>query len=115
MSPRIRSALLLILVFGAGGAFGAGVHASLPHPPRPVDPLTDLDLDASQRAHAKAILDKHRPELEATLKEVQPRIKAIQDDVETELRRDVLTEPQRKKLDVLKKTHLPPPLPPPPR
>jgi hypothetical protein len=115
MSPRLKSGLLLVLVFAAGGALGAGIHASLPHPPRPVDPLTDLDLDASQRARAKEILDRHRPELEAALKDVQPRIKAIQDDVEIELRRDVLTEPQRKKLDELKKTHLPPPLPPPPR
>ena len=75
-------------------------------PPRPSEPLPGLEelgLDRTQRATAKLILEKHRPELEAILAEVEPRLRPIRDTVESELRRDVLTDSQAKRLEELKK------------
>lgn len=105
MSSKVRAGLVLVLVFAAGALAGAG-GLRLAGPPRPpADPLPgleELDLDSAQRARARIVLDKYRPELEAVLAEVEPRLKPIRDKVETELKRDVLTEAQAKHLDELK-------------
>lgn len=112
MTAKARAAALLGLVFVAGAFAGAGALRLAGPPPQPAEPLPgleELDLDPSQRARAKAVLEKHRPELEAVLAEVEPRLRPVRDEVERELRRDVLTPAQAARLDALKASGRRPP------
>lgn len=113
MTPKATAALVLALVFGAGALVGVSaarfVGAPKP-PPEPLPGLDGLDLSPAQRARARAVIDAHRPELEAVLVDVEPRLKPIRDKVETELRRDVLTPEQGRRLDEIKRAS-PRPLP----
>ncbi|MCA9596003.1 MAG: periplasmic heavy metal sensor [Myxococcales bacterium] len=118
---RLMSALLLVGTFAAGTVTGAGIQRYFGRPPPPPHhprggppmfgplPLEQLDLSSEQQTKIRAIVEKHRPELEKILKESFPKVRAVNDEVEKELR-TVLTAEQQKKLDELKR-HRPPPPP----
>lgn len=122
---RLLTAALFVATFAAGTAFGAGLlvaiaprpphgfaHRPLPPPPAqgmgPL-PLGELGLSPAQDEQARAILDRHRPALEAILRESFPRVRAENERIENEIRA-ILTDEQRKKLDTLRAAR--PPRPP---
>lgn len=120
-SPRQVRLLTVVLLFGTfvlGAVAGAGLtvwtRLPPPHPPRPAPflpgPPGALKLTPEQEAKARAITDRYRPELEAVWRESMPKVKAINEKMEQELR-EVLTPEQRKTLDEMKAHRLPPPLP----
>jgi Spy/CpxP family protein refolding chaperone len=106
--PRTRRIAVLLLVgtFIAGALTGAGVLVLLGPPPPPpggpggLGPLTELDLTADQEAQARALHERHRPELEAIFKETQPKVRAVQLRIEAELR-ELLTPEQQRRLDAM--------------
>ena len=114
---HIWSGLIVLGVFLAGAAAGAGVMAALrrggprfppPHhdgwfPPH----LNELDLTEDQQKRAKVIFEKYHAVVEATVKETFPRVRAAQEQMERELRA-ILTDAQAKKLDEIQ-AHRPPP------
>jgi Spy/CpxP family protein refolding chaperone len=117
-SPRQVRLLTVLLLFGTfvlGAVAGAGLTrwTSLPppHSPRPAPflpgPPGALRLTPEQEAKARAITDRYRPELEAVWRESMPKVKAINEKMEQELR-EVLTPEQQKALDEMK-AHRPPP------
>jgi Spy/CpxP family protein refolding chaperone len=117
---HLVTALLLVAIFGAGVVTGAAVcrwtappHGEWkpPHGPPPGGPPMPpewraLDLTADQAAQARQIADRHRPELEAAIKDTFPKLRAIDEQMEKELRA-ILTPEQQKKLDEVK-AHRPP-------
>lgn len=122
---RLMSAVLLVATFAAGAVTGAGVHRwafnsqsspRLPPPPMSAPlPLHELDLTAEQRDKVHAVFERHRPELETILRDSFPRVRAVNEKIEAEVR-EVLTPEQRTKLDQLKArrpAHHGPPGPPP--
>jgi uncharacterized membrane protein len=116
---RLLTALLLLGTFLAGGAAGAGVMwlsrplvepCAPPPPPMPM-PFHRLGLSADQTKAVQAIMDRHRPQLEAILKEGFPKVRAIHEAIDREVR-PLLTDGQRRQLDELRARR--PPGPPPP-
>jgi len=92
---------LLIAVFVAGGAAGWGVAAWRdPHgrrggPDAMVSYLDDhLRLSDAQKDSVRAILARHRPEMEALWREVHPRFDSIRTVIRGEISGQ-LTAPQR--------------------
>jgi Spy/CpxP family protein refolding chaperone len=115
---RLLTALLLFGTFVFGTVAGAGLTlwtrgAPPPPPPRPAPflpgPPGALKLTPEQEAKARVITDHYRPELEAVWRESMPKVKAINEKMENELRA-VLTPEQQKALDEMK-AHRPPPPP----
>lgn len=118
-SPRrlhLWTALILVSVFAAGAATGAGLAWALRPQGRPGGPrlLTDgmppivaeLGLSPEQAARARAIFESHRAELEAAVQETFPRVRAVQDQVDREIRA-ILTPEQVARFDELR-TRRPP-------
>lgn len=117
---RLTTALLLVATFAAGTLSGAGLGRWLsyrpapPPPPPMMAPFEEVGLTAEQRHKTIAIMERHRPEFEATFRETFPKLRAINEQIEREVR-EVLTPEQRTKLDEVKKRrHDHPPGPPPP-
>lgn len=115
---RVLSAILLVATFAGGVVTGAGLHVwtrwprSAPPPPMPGPlPIEQLGLNEEQRKAAHEILERHRPELDAVLRETFPRFREINDRMAEELKA-VLTPEQRLQLDELRSRRHP--LPPPP-
>jgi Spy/CpxP family protein refolding chaperone len=120
---KSMSALVLVLVFAAGTLFGAGLMrwnrpGPPPHGPGPIDAMIhELDLDGDQIAALHEIERAHRPQLDAIMRETQPRVRdvlfSIEDDLRPKLRPD-----QIRKLEEWRARRPPlppgPPLPPPP-
>jgi Spy/CpxP family protein refolding chaperone len=114
---RLLTALLLFGTFLLGAVAGAGLsqwnRMPLPPPPRPAPflpgPPGALKLTPEQETKAREITERYRPELEAVLRENFPKVKAINEKMEKELR-EILTPEQRKLLDEMK-AHRPPPPP----
>jgi Spy/CpxP family protein refolding chaperone len=114
---RVLTALLLFGTFLLGAVAGAGLlqwnRMPPPHRGRPVPflpgPPGALNLTPAQETKAREITERYRPELEAVLRENFPKVKAINDKMERELR-EILTPEQRKVLDEMKAHR--PPLPP---
>jgi hypothetical protein len=114
---RLLTALLLFGTFILGAVSGAGLwqwnRMPRPHPPRPAPflpgPPGALKLTPDQETKAREITERYRPELEAVLRENFPRVQAINEKMEKELR-EILTAEQRKLLDEMK-SHRPPPPP----
>jgi len=109
---RLMTALLLLATFALGSVAGAGLtrwvladalRDGSGRPPHfgPL-PLRELDLSDQQRDKAWAILERHRSELDAVLRENFPRVKAINERIEDEVR-ELLTPEQRNRLDELKR------------
>jgi Spy/CpxP family protein refolding chaperone len=103
---HLWSGLIVLGTFLAGAAAGAGLVTWLRPPlfhqgPREgglPPPLTGLGLTPDQQQKAQAIMERHRPAMEAVLKESFPRLRALRDQVDQELK-TILTEPQARKLD----------------
>jgi hypothetical protein len=123
---RLLTAVLLVATFAAGTVAGAGLCRWLgpgrPPPPPPMVagiPLGELGLSEEQQHKALAIMERHRPELDAILRETFPKVRAINERMERELA-EVLTAEQRARLERMKSERPPPPPgppggPPPPR
>jgi hypothetical protein len=113
---RLLTALLLFGTFVLGTLAGVGLSKwirmppTLP-PPAPFlpGPPGALKLTPEQESKARAITERYRPQLEAIVREGFPRVKAINEKMEKELR-EILTAEQCKVLDELKARR--PPLPP---
>lgn len=121
---RFLTAGLLLGTFAAGAAFGAGLLVAMgprpppgthgfgagpPPPPGPL-PLGDLGLSPTQDQEARKILERHRPALEAILRDSFPRVRVENEAIEREIRL-ILTDAQRQRLDQIKAAR--PPRPPP--
>ena len=112
--PRVRAAVTLVATFLAGAATAAAVMIAI-GPPHPrgrglPPPLSELGLTPAQAAEAQRIIDANGPAVEEVLRDVRPRLREVQDRVELQIR-EILTEEQRRRLDVLKEHAPPPPLP----
>ena len=109
---RFLTAGLLLGTFTAGAAFGAGLLVAVgprpppgthgfgagpPPPPGPL-PLGDLGLSPAQDQEARKILERHRPALEAILRDSFPRVRVENEAIEREIRL-ILTDAQRQRLD----------------
>lgn len=107
-SRRVRGLVLLVAVFAAGLAAGVGVDRALQA--RSVlktrlttqmpEVLGRLGLTEEQRRAADSILERGAPRAEAAMREMVPRLSAIADSLDAELRR-ILTPAQRARLDSL--------------
>ena len=102
---RLTTALLLVATFAAGTLTGAGVCRLVtvrrpPPPPEMVAPFEEVGLSPEQRTKTYEIFEKHRGEFEAAVRETFPKVRAIHDQIEREVR-EVLTPEQRTKLDQL--------------
>jgi len=101
---RVLGVLLMIGVFAAGAVFGAGlIHQHQPGPPPPPPSPADrlihqLHLTPAQAKRLHELNEAHREELGRLMRETMPRIRAVLDSVENELRPD-LTDEQRALLD----------------
>jgi len=111
---RLLTALLLFATFVLGIVAGVGlsqwIRIGLP-PPRPPAPFLPgppgaLKLTPEQEAKAREITERYRPQLEAIVREGFPKVKAINEKMENELR-EILSPEQRKALDEIK-AHRPP-------
>ena len=120
---RLLTAGVLAATFALGAIAGGGIYRwvvadrllpadDLPHGPWP---LHQLDLSDDQRARVRDIFERHRPKLDALLRESFPRVRAIHEQIDEEIGA-VLTPEQRTRFDRLKESRpFPPPgLPPPP-
>ena len=107
-SRQLRGLALLLIVFAAGFAAGMAVdRAREPHSVLKTrlttampEILGRLGLTAAQRRAADSILERGTPRAEAALREMVPRLGAIADSLDAELR-EILTPAQRARLDSL--------------
>lgn len=103
---HLASGLVVLGVFLAGAVAGAGVLVALAPDPRPPGPpipayLAELGLSPEQQKVAVQSFEKHRGEIEAIFQEAFPRVRAINEQMESELRA-VLSPEQLKRLEELK-------------
>ena len=116
-SPRQIRLLTALLLFGtflfgavAGTGFSRWNHMP-PHLRRPSAPFLPgppgaLSLTPEQEAKAHEITERYRPQLEAILRANFPKVQALNEQMEKELR-ELLTPEQTKILDEMK-AHRPP-------
>src|SRR5512142_812328 len=91
---RLLTALLLFAMFLLGAATGAGFTRwlrpgrppHLPHAPFLPGRAEALHLTAEQQAKSKEITERYRPQLEAIWRESFPKVQAINEQMEKELR-----------------------------
>ena len=65
------------------------------------DMLDSLSLSSDQRRQVEAVLEKGRPQSEALMREMTPRLRSISDSADAEIRR-ILTPAQRERLDSMR-------------
>jgi len=110
---RVVTALVIVGVFVSGAVVGAGIYrwgssakpaAGMPHGQGAAVwlPLGELELTAEQESKVSAIMDHHRGELDAIVRESFPRVRAINQQIQQEVRQ-LLTPEQRQRWDELKK------------
>ena len=116
---HLRGLALLAVTFVAGLAAGMAVErvrvrTAMPFPEEDIfmvraelpPPLELLDLTPAQRRQVESLLERRRLQTEAIMREPMPRLRAITDSLQVELR-SVLTTEQQKKFN-----RLMPPFPP---
>ncbi len=111
---RLVTALVVLGTFLLGVAAGVGLTraSAPPRPPRPPAPFLPgppgaLHLSPEQETKAREITERYRPKLEAVWRESVPKLQALNEQMEEELR-ELLSPEQRKQLDEMK-AHRPPP------
>jgi len=111
---RLLTALLLFGTFLFGAVAGVGLshwnlrplHAPRPHAPFLPGPPGALNLTPAQEVKAHEITERYRPQLEAILRANFPKVQALNEQMENELR-SLLTPGQIKSLNEMK-AHRPP-------
>jgi Spy/CpxP family protein refolding chaperone len=109
---RVVTALVIAGVFVSGAVVGAGIYRwgssagpaeGAPHGQGAAIwlPLEGLDLTPEQDSKAAAIMDQHRSELEGIVRQSFPRVRAINEQMQKEVR-ELLTPAQQKRWDELK-------------
>src|ERR1041384_8122211 len=94
---RVVTALVIVGVFASGAVVGAGIYrwGSSLGPAEGVPrgqgaavwlPLEELELSPEQDAQVAAIMNRHRGELEAVVRESFPRVRAINEQMQKEVR-----------------------------
>ena len=119
---RLLGAVVLAAMFAAGAVFGVGL-ARWSAPPRPDHPpgppggpppvevmSHELDLDAALIATLRSFEASHRRELDAIVRDTIPRVKAVLDTMESELRPQLRPD-QVQRLEDWKARRPPPPMP----
>jgi hypothetical protein len=97
---RLLSSLVLVGIFAAGVLVGAGVmrFTAPPPPPQRPGPIEamhhELALDPAQGEALHAIVERHQADLDAIVRDAQPKIRtvlyAIEDELRPQLRPDQL-------------------------
>ena len=108
MSRPVRGLLLLLAVFAAGVGAGIGLDRALESGSKLETRLSTgmpavlgrLGLTPEQRRAVDSLLERSGPRAQAVMTEMVPRLGAIADSLEAELRR-ILTPAQRVRLDSL--------------
>jgi Spy/CpxP family protein refolding chaperone len=105
------TALVIVGTFLSGALTGAGVYHWLSphrshglHGPGGPPPFGELNLSPEQETRLKVIMEAHRPELEAVLRETFPKVRAVHERIDAELRK-VLNPEQQKRFDRWKAEH----------
>jgi hypothetical protein len=111
---RLLGVLVLLVTFSLGTAVGVGVGrwSGPPREPRHPAPFLPgqpgaLHLTPAQETKANEITESYRPTLDAVWRDSMPRLQALNEQMEKELR-EILTPEQRKILDGMKARRLPP-------
>jgi Spy/CpxP family protein refolding chaperone len=109
---KLRAVALLAFVFVAGALAGAGWHRFLepprpPHPPGLGGAYSQLGLTPEQQARGREIFEEHRKEIDAILREAMPRVRKVQDVIDSQML-GILTPEQARKLERLKASAPPP-------
>jgi hypothetical protein len=100
---RFLTGLLLLAVFVVGNVSGAALYFWFA--PQPIHrhhqglppPFGQLGLSKEKEREVMRVFDKHRPELEAILRETYPKARAVFDVIDKEIS-VFLTDEQKKKL-----------------
>lgn len=108
MTRPLRGLLLLLAVFAAGVAAGIGLDRAIATGSRlearlntgMPEVLGRLGLSREQRQAVDSLLERSRPRAQAAMAELVPRLGAIADSLDAELR-EILTPAQRAGLDSL--------------
>lgn len=117
---RVQGIVLLVLVFVIGGVVGAMVDRANPFRERrprlaefrermnKPDGLPwffeKLDLTEDQRSRMSAIFEAHRPVIDSIMGETMPRIRALRDSAEVQIKL-ILTPEQREKFEKFSPMH----------
>jgi Spy/CpxP family protein refolding chaperone len=108
---RLLTAGVLAATFALGAVTGGGIYRwvivdrldsaddGLPRGPWP---LRELDLSDEQRTRIREIFERHRPKLDAVLRESFPLVRSVHEAIDSEIR-EVLTPEQQVEFDLLKK------------
>jgi hypothetical protein len=108
MSRRMRGLVLLLAVFAAGVAAGIGLDRAVGSGSK-LETRLSMDMPAAldrlgltpeQRRAVDSLLERSAPRARAAMAEMVPRLGAIADSLDVELRR-ILTPAQRVRLDSL--------------
>jgi len=109
---KLRAIALLVGMFLAGGLAGVGLGRQFRphrvHNPEP-PPYDQLGLSPAQEVRAREIFERHRAELDAIVQQTMPRVEAVQEAIDQEMRA-TLTPDQIRTLDRLRANR--PPRPP---
>ena len=107
-----KAGILLLAAFVLGAAVGGAVTARVSHHSfwegKPRDRMEgylrllgeNLDLSSAQRDSVRAILDRHRGDMDAIWQEVAPRYETMRSQIRSEIRTQLTPEQQRKYADL---------------
>jgi len=101
---KVRAVLLLTAMFAAGVVAGAGGmlgFGPVRNGPWRGGPYSELGLSPEQQVRMREILDRHRPELDAVVRESMPRVQPILEAIDKEME-TVLTAEQTRRFRELK-------------
>ncbi|MGB7212050.1 MAG: periplasmic heavy metal sensor [Gemmatimonadales bacterium] len=108
-TSRLGAALLLAAVFVAGAIAGGALEAAHTlgprHPPRGPDGFVrhladELTLSAPQQDSVRAILQRHKPQMDSAWAEMRPRVETLRQTIRSEIAAQ-LDSTQRVKFDDL--------------
>lgn len=99
---KVFAVVILVAVFLIGAASGAAAWYAITtsrHPPMhgPI-PLHLLELTTEQKAKVHDIFEAHRPKLDAVIKSTFPKVQAINQEIEDEVK-SLLTAEQKEKFE----------------